>query len=130
MRFLREASLTSGGFKRKVKKKKNTEKEFVTFISSRTLLGRRDQRGNLGHQSNIQRIESMSFLQVGILNILWQEEGGWREMGSRLDVWERGWGRCWTLVVRSLGLGRYVCSSSSMICIVSVFPDIPAFQNL
>jgi hypothetical protein len=50
MRFLREASLTSGGFKRKVKKKKeNTEKESVTFISSRTLLRRRDQRGNLTH---------------------------------------------------------------------------------
>jgi hypothetical protein len=45
--------------------KRHTDKESATFISRRPSLGRGDLRGNLHHQSNTQRGESMPFLQVG-----------------------------------------------------------------
>jgi hypothetical protein len=51
--------------------------ESVTFISSRSLLGRGDLRGTFTHQSN-----TLSY-RLGILNILWWGKGGWRGMGVR-----------------------------------------------
>jgi hypothetical protein len=71
---------------RKVKelKRRHTEEEFATFISIRSLLGRGDLRGTLGHQSNTLRgTRACLSYRLGILNILWREKGGWRGMGIR-----------------------------------------------
>jgi hypothetical protein len=63
--------------------KRYTEKESVTFISSRSLLGRGDPRGTLGHHSNsLRRAKACFSCRLGILNILLWEEGGWRGWAS------------------------------------------------
>jgi hypothetical protein len=71
-------------FERKVKKlKRDIEKESAIFISSRSLLGRGDLRGTLGQQSNTLRGTRTGLsCRLGILNSLWQEEGGWRRWAS------------------------------------------------
>jgi hypothetical protein len=64
--------------------KRHTEKESVTFISSRSLLERGDLRRILGHQSNTLRgARACLSYRLGILNILWWEKGGWREISGR-----------------------------------------------
>jgi hypothetical protein len=51
----------------------------VTFISSRSLLGRGDLRGTLSHQGDTLRgVRAHLSYRLGILNLLWQEKGGWR----------------------------------------------------
>jgi hypothetical protein len=93
----------------------------VTFISSGPLLGREDLRGTLGHQSNTLRGVSACFsYRLGILNIQWQEEGGWRGWALGKMVGKEEGERCWTLAGKSLGLGRYAC------CYLDS-PAVPAF---
>jgi hypothetical protein len=68
---------------RKVKKLKRETywEESVTFTSSRSLLGRGDLRGTLGHQSNTLRgARACLSYRLGIFNLLWQEKVGWRGM--------------------------------------------------
>jgi hypothetical protein len=65
----------------------------------------------------------MPSLQAGILNILWWEKGGfpWREWTLGKMVGKEDEGRWWTLVGRSLGLGRYSC------CFLNI-PEFALFQ--
>jgi hypothetical protein len=58
---------------------RETEKESATFASSRSLLGRGDLTGTLGHQRNAERGKCTPLLRLGFLRILWWEKGGWRE---------------------------------------------------
>jgi hypothetical protein len=77
------------GFSTKLKeseeaKREITEKESVTFTSSRSFLGRGDLRGILSHQSNSLRgaRAGLSY-KLEILSPLWQGKGGWMGMGIR-----------------------------------------------
>jgi hypothetical protein len=64
--------------------KRNTEKEFATFISSKPLLGIGDLRGTLCHQSNTLRGAGAHLsYRLRFLNILWWETVVWRGMGIR-----------------------------------------------
>jgi hypothetical protein len=90
----------------------------VTSKSSSFILGRGDLRGTLGYQNNTLRgVRACLFYRLGILNILWQEKGSWKgwALGKIIGKEDGGW--YWTLVRRSLGLGRYT------FC----FPNIPVF---
>jgi hypothetical protein len=79
---------------RKMKKQeKESEKESATSTSSRSLLGRADLRGTLGHQSNTLREASVRLSYcLGFLSILWWEKGGWRRMDIGKNDCEGGVG--------------------------------------
>jgi hypothetical protein len=67
----------------------------VTFASGRSLLGRGDLRGTLGHQSNTLRgTRACLSYRLGFLSILYWEKEGWRGMGIRKNDYEGGMREC------------------------------------
>jgi hypothetical protein len=64
------------------KQERKTEKGFVTFASSRSLLGRGDLRAMLSYQSYtlIGASACLSY-NLGFLSFLWWEKEGWRGLG-------------------------------------------------
>jgi hypothetical protein len=93
---------------RKMKKQeRETEKESTTFASSRSLLGRGDLRGTLGHQSNTLR-EGRACLsyRLGFLSILWWEKGDWRWMGIRKNDCIGEWGKVLDIIRKVIGAAQ------------------------
>jgi hypothetical protein len=77
--------------KKRERERERPGKNLPTFTSSRSLLGRGDLRGTLGHQSNTLREERARLsYRLGFLIILWWEKGGWRGMGIRKNDCEGG----------------------------------------
>jgi hypothetical protein len=76
---------------KKQERERETEKESANFVSNRSLLGRGDLRGTLGHQSNTLRgaRAHLSYM-LGFLSILGWEKGSWRGRGTRKNNCEGG----------------------------------------
>jgi hypothetical protein len=77
---------------KKLKKETHQEKNLQPSWAAGLYQGEETWEGLSAIRVHSEKGESMAFLRLGVLNILWGKEGGWRGMGIRCNGWERGWG--------------------------------------
>jgi hypothetical protein len=116
------------------KQERETKKEPKTSTSSRSLLGRGDLRGILGHLRGARACLSY---RLDFLSILWWKKGSWRgigirkndckgEMGEDAGHYQEGhWS--WAASQHVLFISDYFIEGSH-VYIVLVFLSIPTFQ--